>query len=120
MYVLETESAAEKFCREHQVAVPQLTSIDESLHYLKGESRYRVERSFDRLQQGFREFLLTIAEVDLSDLKSRHYSGYKLHHYTQQGQLKIARAFRKVRLLSKAFPQSITEREFLRIDRRGK
>ncbi|OOF45992.1 MULTISPECIES: hypothetical protein [Rodentibacter] len=119
MYVLETESAAEKFCKEHQVAVPQISSIDDSLHYLNGESRFRVERSFDRLQQGFREFLLTIAEVDLSDLKSRHHTGFKLHHYTEQGQRKIARAFRKVRLLSQAFPESITEREFLQIDRRG-
>lgn len=118
MYVLETESAADKFCKEHQIAVPHISSFDDSLHYL-GESRFRVERSFDHLQKGFRELLLTIAEVDLSDLKSRHYTGFKLHHYTEQGQRKIARAFRKVRLLSQAFPESITEREFLQIDRRG-
>lgn len=118
MYVLETESAAEKFCKEHQVAVPKISSIDDSLHYL-GESRFRVERSFDRLEQGFKTLLLTIADVTLRDLKSAHFSGLKLHHYTEQGQRKIARAFRKVRLLSKAFPESITESEFLQIDRRG-
>lgn len=117
MYVSEHESAAEKYCREHQVNVPTIASIDELVHYLTGESRYRVERSFDRLQQGFRELLLTIADVDLSDLKSSHHTGMKLHHYTAQGQKKIAKAFRKVRLLSKAFPEGITESEFSRIDR---
>ncbi|BFU60737.1 MULTISPECIES: hypothetical protein [Rodentibacter] len=116
MYVLENESAAEKFCRERQIDVPNITNFDDSLCYLKEESRFRVERSFDRLPQGLREFLLKVANVDLSDIKSRHCTGFKLHHYNNQGQRKIALAFRKVRLLSNAFPESITEREFSQID----
>lgn len=119
MYVLDGESAAEKWCQANQVTTPKLASLDDVVGFVNGESRYRVERSFDRLPQGFREFLLNdIAKVDMGDLKSIHCSGTKLHHYTEQGQRKIARAFRKVRLLSKMFPEGVTEREFTLIERR--
>lgn len=117
MYVQETESAAQKWCQANRAEVPQLGSVDDMVSYVTGESHYRVERSFDRLPQGVRELLLTIANVDFSDLKTSHCTGAKLKHYTQEGQLKIARAFRKVRSLSAMFPQGITEREFLQIDR---
>ena len=118
MYVQNTESAAEKWCKENKVDVPTLTSIDEMIGYVKGESRCRVERSFDSLPQDFRNLLLAIAKVDTSDLTSIHNTGFKLRHYTKDGQLKIARAFRKVRLLSKMFPEGVTEREFTLIERR--
>lgn len=117
MYVQNTESAAEKWCKENKVDVPTLTSIDEMIGYVKGESRCRVERSFDSLPQDFRNLLLAIAKLDTSDLTSIHNTGFKLRHYTKDGQLKIARAFRKVRLLSSQFPQNIREWEFTQIDK---
>ncbi|BBF10815.1 TPA: hypothetical protein ACUM35_001528 [Haemophilus influenzae] len=112
----ETESAAEKWCRVNQVKVPEIRSFDDALHSLS-KSQFRVEREFDGLQQGFREMLLELADLDFSDLRAGHLTGTKLHHYTEQGQRKIARALRKVRLLSGMFSQGVTEREFTQIDK---
>ena len=69
------------------------------------------------LSQGEREILLAMAELDINDLVSTTFSGEKLHHYTENGQRKIAKAFRKVRLISGMFPKGITEREFTLIDK---
>ena len=66
---------------------------------------------------GEREILLAMAELDINDLVSTTFSGEKLHHYTENGQRKIAKAFRKVRLISGMFPKGITEREFTLIDK---
>ena len=111
----ETESAAEKWCRVNQVKVPEIRSFDDVLHLLS-KSQFRVEREFDGLQQGFREMLLELADLDFSDLRAGYLTDTKLHHYTEQGQRKIARALRKVRLLSGMFSQGVTEREFTQID----
>ncbi len=47
-----------------------------------------------RFQQPFtqgEEILLTMAELDINDLVSTTFSGEKLHHYTENGQRKIAK-----------------------------
>lgn len=98
-------------------ATPNIQSWSDILHFI-GASRYRVERAFDRLSPDFRDLLLAIGGLEKADLTAGHLSGARLHHYTQAGQLKIARALRKVRLLSNAFPQGIREGEFTQIDRR--
>ena len=67
----ETESAAEKWCRVNQVNVPEIRSFDDVLHSLS-KSQFRVEREFDGLQQGFREMLLELADLDFSDLRAGH------------------------------------------------
>ena len=110
MYVSGKESAAAKFCKENQIAVEQVKSWGDCRHVI-GKSRYRVEYAFSNLSQGEREILLAM------DLVSTTFSGEKLHHYTENGQRKIAKAFRKVRLISGMFPKGITEREFTLIDK---
>ena len=100
MYVSGKESAAAKFCKENQIAVEPVQSWGDC-----------------RLSQGEREILLAMAELDINDLVSTTFSGEKLHHYTENGQRKIAKAFRKVRLISGMFPKGITEREFTLIDK---
>ena len=116
MYVSGKESAAAKFCKENQIAVEQVQSWGDC-HHVIGKSRYRVEYAFSNLSQGEREILLAMAELDINDLVSTTFSGEKLHHYTENGQRKIAKAFRKVRLISGMFPKGITEREFTLIDK---
>jgi len=117
MYVSGNESAAEKFCKENQIAVEPVRSWGDCRHVI-GKSRYRVEYAFSNLSQGEREILLAMAELDINDLVSTTFSGEKLHHFTVNGRRKIGRAFRfKVRELSKKFPKGITEREFTLIDK---
>ena len=72
-----------------------------------GKSRYRVEYAFSNLSQGEREILLAMAELDINDLVSTTFSGEKLHHYTENGQRKIAKAFRKVRLIRECFLKAL-------------
>ena len=111
----ETESAAEKWCRVNQVKVPEIRSFDDALHSLS-KSQFRVDLGGRRIHKKKREMLLELADLDFSDLRAGHLTGTKLHHYTEQGQRKIARALRKVRLLSGMFSQGVTEREFTQID----
>lgn len=117
MYVSGNESAAEKFCKENQIAVEPVRSWGDCRHVI-GKSRYRVEYAFNNLTKYDRGNLLEGAELDISDLVSSTFSGEKLHHFTVNGRRKIGRAFRfKVRELSKKFPEGITEREFTLIDK---
>ncbi|EIJ28560.1 hypothetical protein HMPREF1119_1008 [Haemophilus parainfluenzae HK2019] len=117
MYVSGNESAAEKYCKENQIAVEPVRSWGDCRHVI-GKSRYRVEYAFNNLTKYDRENLLEGAELDISDLVSSTFSGEKLHHFTLNGRRKIGRAFRfKVRELSKKFPEGITEREFTLIDK---
>lgn len=116
MYVSSQESAAEKYCKENQIAVEQVRSWGDCRHVI-GKSRFRVEYAFNHLSKGKKGILLAMAELDINDLVSATFSGEKLHHYTENGQRKIAKAFRKVRLISGMFPNGITEREFTLIDK---
>lgn len=116
MYVSSQESAAEKYCKENQIAVEQVRSWGDCRHVI-GKSRFRVEYAFNHLSKGKKGILLAMAELDINDLVSTTFSGEKLHHYTENGQRKIAKAFRKVRLISGMFPKGITEREFTLIDK---
>ena len=116
MYVSSQESAAEKYCKENQIAVEQVRSWGDCRHVI-GKSRFRVEYAFNNLSKGEKEILLAMAELDINDLVSTTFNGEKLHHYTENGQRKIAKAFRKVRLISGMFPKGITEREFTLIDK---
>ena len=115
MYVSATESVAEQYCKANQIDVPNVKNWDDGQHFL-GNSKFRVERAFDNCPKWLKTELLALARVDIADLVNGHHSGLKLHHYTEEGQTKIARAFRKVRLLSSLFPQNIREREFTQID----
>ena len=115
MYVSSQESAAEKYCKENQIAVEPVRSWGDCRHVI-GKSRYRVEYAFNNLSQGERDILLAMAKLDISDLVSSTFSGEKLHHFTETGARKIGKAFRKVRLISGMFPKGITEREFTLID----
>lgn len=112
----ETESAAEKWCRVNQVKVPEIRSFDDVLHSLS-KSQFRVEREFDGFTTRLSRNAVGISRFRFSDLRAGHLTGTKLHHYTEQGQRKIARALRKVRLLSGMFSQGVTEREFTQIDK---
>ena len=116
MYVSSQESAAEKFCKANQIAVEPVRSWGDCRHVI-GKSRFRVEYAFNNLSKGERNILLAMAELDINDLTSRTLSGEKLHHFTENGQRKIAKAFRQVRLISGMFPKGITEREFTLIDK---
>lgn len=116
MYVSGNESAAEKFCKENQITVEPVQSWGDCRHVI-GKSRYRVEYAFNNLTKYDRGNLLEMAELDISDLVSSTFSGEKLYHFTENGQRKIGRAFRKVRLISGMFPKGITEREFTLIDK---
>lgn len=116
MYVSGNESAAEKFCKENQITVEPVQSWGDCRHVI-GKSRYRVEYAFNNLTKYDRGNLLEMAELDISDLVRSTFSGEKLHHFTENGQRKIAKAFRKVRLISEMFPKGITEREFTLIDK---
>lgn len=121
MYVSGNESAAEKFCKENQIAVEPVQSWGDCRHVI-GKSRFRVEYAFNNLPQGEKEILLAMAELDINDLgittfARTKFSGEKLHHYTEKGRRKIGKALRKVRSISRAFPEGITEREFTLIDK---
>ncbi|WP_241013552.1 hypothetical protein [Aggregatibacter actinomycetemcomitans] len=115
MYVSATESVAEQYCKVHQIDVPIVKNWDGGQHFL-GNSKFRVKRAFDNCPEWLKTELLALARVESANLVKAHHSGLKLHHYTEAGQAKIARAFRKVRLLSGLFSQNITERELSQID----
>lgn len=106
MYVSGKESAAAKFCKENQIAVEQVKSWGDCRHVI-GKSRYRVEYAFSNLSQGEREILLAMAELDINDLVSTTFSGENYTTTPKTDNAKIAKAFRKVRLISGMFPKGI-------------
>nr|DAW57166.1 MAG TPA: hypothetical protein [Caudoviricetes sp.] len=116
MYVSSQESAAEKYCKENQIAVEQVRSWGDCRHVI-GKSRFRVEYAFNHLSKGKKGILLAMAELDINDFVSTTFSGEKLRHYTEKGQRKIGNAVREARSISREFPEGITEREFTLIDK---
>nr|DAP19404.1 MAG TPA: hypothetical protein [Caudoviricetes sp.] len=126
----ETESAAEKWCWTHKVAVPKVRSYADALHFT-GKSRYRVERAFNEVSPYLRTKLLKWAGIDITPenknadmvrslyLINRYSRGNKLAQFNDDGKRKIANALYEVRELSKSFPQGITASEFLQIDKWG-
>lgn len=79
-------------------------------------SKYRVERSFDSISLEDRQIIFALAGLNANDQRDPHREATKLRHFTQEGQEKIANAYKRIRDLARALPPDITKKEFYQID----
>lgn len=84
--------------------------------HLQRLSKYRVERCFDRISAEEKDIIFALACIEPNDQINPYAKATRLRHFTQEGQAKIANAYKRIRDLACALPQGITRREFHQID----
>lgn len=85
--------------------------------HLLGKSAYRVERCFDAMDPEDKAIIFAFANIEANDLVEPYKNPSRLRHFTESGQRKIAKAYRRIRQLATTLPQGISLSEFHQIDR---
>ncbi|HDR1858544.1 hypothetical protein ACFGYG_04755 [Pasteurella multocida] len=80
-------------------------------------SKYSVERHFDKMPQDEKEIIFALAGIEKEHLINSTKNPKYLRDFTESGQIKIARAYKKIRTIANRLPQSINIKEFLKIDK---
>ncbi|WP_424408051.1 hypothetical protein [Pasteurella sp. PK-2025] len=80
-------------------------------------SKYPVERFFDRMPLDERKIIFALAKVELTDRVNPNCPPLYLRDFTEDGQTKIAKAYRKIREMATRLPPSIRESDFKLIDK---
>ncbi|MFD1806230.1 hypothetical protein ACFSAV_07600 [Pasteurella oralis] len=80
-------------------------------------SENRVERHFDKMPQDEKEIIFALAGIEKEHLIRTSKKPKYLRDFTESGQIKIARAYKKIRKIANRLPQGISMSEFSKIDK---